>query len=86
MPPTRLLIGLSVGSGFEAADAVAVRAEGTGLGLVPRPGPAVRVPFPLENRDAGRRLTRHAEPWSAGFANAVGDVLTMAARQAAGLP
>ncbi|OWK47078.1 anhydro-N-acetylmuramic acid kinase [Fimbriiglobus ruber] len=84
MPPTRLLIGLSVGSGFEAADAVAVRAEGAGLGLVPRPAPAVRVPFPVEIRDAGRRLTRYAEPWSATFARSVGDVLAMAARLAAG--
>ena len=34
--PTRLLIGLAVGSGFEVATAVAVRADGVGLGMTPR--------------------------------------------------
>ncbi|MBX9584886.1 MAG: hypothetical protein K2X87_31665, partial [Gemmataceae bacterium] len=51
----RLLLGLSVGSGLEGVDAAAVRAGGLGLGLAPRVGPAVRVPFPPSARDVLRQ-------------------------------
>ena len=37
---SRTFIGLSVGSGLEGVDAVAVRVEGLGLDLVPRVVPA----------------------------------------------
>src|SRR5262245_39302223 len=52
----RLLIGLSVGSGLEAADAVLVRAGGVGLDLVPAVASAVRVAFPPSVRDAIRTV------------------------------
>src|SRR5438105_4591812 len=68
---TRLLIGLGVGSGCEAADAVAVRADGLGLALAPRVVGAARVP-----------LTRR--PRAAETAREAGDALAVAARQAAG--
>jgi anhydro-N-acetylmuramic acid kinase len=45
MPPTRLLIGLSVGSARDAADAALVRAAGLGLGMTPRVELAVRPPI-----------------------------------------
>src|SRR5688500_3229383 len=44
MPPTRLLIGLSVGSARDAVDAALVRAAGLGLGMTPRVALAVRQP------------------------------------------
>src|SRR5438034_905197 len=57
---SRVLIGLSVGSGLEGADAVAVRAGGLGLDLAPAVAAAVRVAFPPSVRDAVR--TSSASP------------------------
>lgn len=67
MPPHRTLIGLAVGSGGDAADAVAVRADGVGLGLTATVAGSARVPVPPPVGDARR----------------VGDALAQAARQAA---
>ncbi len=64
----RTLIGLAIGSGLEAADAVAVRAEGVGLSLTPRVVGSARVPIPPGSSDSVRRA---------------GDALVQAARQAA---
>ena len=50
----RLLIGLSVSSGLEGVDAVAVRVAGLGLDLIPRVASAVRVAFPPPVRDVCR--------------------------------
>lgn len=47
----RLLIGLSVGSGLEGVDAVAIRADGIALDLVPVVATAVRVAFPPAVRE-----------------------------------
>jgi anhydro-N-acetylmuramic acid kinase len=45
MPPTRLLVGLSVASGRDAVDAALVRAAGVGLGMTPRVYLHVRHPL-----------------------------------------
>lgn len=54
---SRLLIGLSVGSGIEGIDAAAVRAAGVGLDLTPTVAATVRVAFPLTVRDFVRSTT-----------------------------
>ena len=62
---TRILIGLSVGSGLEGVDAAVVRAAGVGLELVPRADRAARVPFPPAARDLLKNsggLTPHGPP------------------------
>ncbi len=82
--PSRLLIGLSVGSGFEAADAAAVRVEGAGPGLAARVVGTARVSLGAEVRDAGRHLLRQADPWPTGFARTLAAELAMAARKAGG--
>jgi anhydro-N-acetylmuramic acid kinase len=51
---SRLLLGLSVGSGLEGADAALVRAGAVGLELAPAVAAAVRVAFPPSARDAVR--------------------------------
>jgi anhydro-N-acetylmuramic acid kinase len=51
---SRLLIGLSIGSGLEAADAVVVQADGVGLDLTATIAAAIRVAFPPSVRDAIR--------------------------------
>jgi anhydro-N-acetylmuramic acid kinase len=62
---SRYLIGLSVGSGLEAADAVLVRAGAGGLDLAPAVAASARVAFPPAVRDqirasaASPDLTRH---------------------------
>jgi anhydro-N-acetylmuramic acid kinase len=48
---SRVLIGLSVGSGLEGVDAAVVRGTGVGLELAPRAERALRVPFPPAARD-----------------------------------
>ncbi|MBA4190313.1 MAG: hypothetical protein C0467_20190 [Planctomycetaceae bacterium] len=48
---SRLLIGLSVGSGLEGVDAAAVQATGIGTELTPKVPASVRVAFPLTVRD-----------------------------------
>ena len=55
---SRLLIGLSVGSGLEGVDAVAIRADGIALDLAPVVAAAVRVAFPPAVRDAVRAAPR----------------------------
>lgn len=50
MPP-RILIGLSVGSGLEGADAAVVRTDRVGLDLAPRVERTVHVPFPATLRE-----------------------------------
>jgi anhydro-N-acetylmuramic acid kinase len=79
----RTLIGLAIGSGFEAAAAAAVRSEGAGPGMAARVLATVRTPIPAEVRDAGRHLLRQADPWPTDFARGLGEVLALAARQAA---
>jgi anhydro-N-acetylmuramic acid kinase len=77
---SRLLIGLSVGSGLEAADATVVRADGVGLDLAPAVPAAVRVAFPPAVRDVirtapGSPVTPH------DFVRNVAETLVHAARQ-----
>lgn len=64
----RTLIGLAIGSGLEAADAVALRADGVGLGITAKCVGSARVPVPGGTSDPTRRI---------------GDALVQAARQAA---
>jgi anhydro-N-acetylmuramic acid kinase len=82
--PSRLLIGLSIGSGFEAADAATVRAEGVGPGLAARVAGTSRVSLGAELRDAGRHLLRQADPWPTAFARDLAAELAMATRKAMG--
>src|SRR5262249_13445232 len=49
---SRTLLGLSIGSGLEAADAVVVQADGVGLDLAATTAAAIRVAFPPSVRDA----------------------------------
>ena len=51
---SRVLVGLSVGSGLEGVDAAVVRAAGIGLDLAPQVVRAGRVAFPPAARDAFR--------------------------------
>jgi anhydro-N-acetylmuramic acid kinase len=78
-----VLIGLAVGSGFEAADAAVVRADGAGPGMSVRMAGTARVPLSAELRDAGRHLLRQADPWPTDFARRLGGELATAARKAA---
>ena len=71
---SRLLIGLSVGSGLEGVDAALVRVAGVGLSAAPHVEASARLPFPPHVRDAVRR------PTSSRNAREVGDALTAAAR------
>ena len=50
----RVLIGLSVGSGLEGADAAVVRGPGVGLALAPAVPKAVRVLFPPQGEKQRR--------------------------------
>lgn len=59
---SRLLIGLSVGSGLEGVDAAAVQAAGVGLDLAPAVSATVRVAFPLTVRDFVRSAAPGAPP------------------------
>src|SRR5262245_15832306 len=72
---SRLLIGLSVGSGLEAADAVVLRAAGVGLDLAPAVVTAIRVTFPPSVRDVVRAATPE-------LVRNVAETLVHAARQA----
>lgn len=81
---TRTLLGLSVGSGLEGVDAVAVRAEGLGLALVPRVVPAARIAFPPAVRDVIRASVGSPAPLPPEFSRAVADTAVFAARQALG--
>src|SRR5436305_11730715 len=79
---SRTFIGLSVGSGLEGVDAVAVRVEGLGLDLVPRVVPAGRVAFPPSVRDVIRASAAAPTPLPPEFLRTVADAATFAARQA----
>jgi anhydro-N-acetylmuramic acid kinase len=72
----RTLVGLSVGSGLEGADACVVRAPGVGLALGPTVQKAVRVLFPPAARD---QLRPGATPMPDLVRN-VADTLVHAAR------
>jgi anhydro-N-acetylmuramic acid kinase len=78
---SRTFIGLSVGSGLEGVDAVAVRVEGLGLDLKPRLVPAGRIVFPPAVRDVIRagNVSTAILP---DFLRAVADTAVYAARQA----
>jgi anhydro-N-acetylmuramic acid kinase len=75
---TRTLIGLAVGSGLEGVDAVALRAEGLGLGVVSRVVPVTRVAFPPAVRDVLRAGTAFTPECLRGIA----ETAIFAARQA----
>src|SRR5689334_1316822 len=79
---SRTLLGLAVSSGLEGVDAVAVRAEGLGLALVPRVVPATRVAFPPAVRDVIRASATSPAPLTAEHLRAVGDTVVFAGRQA----
>ena len=86
---TRTFVGLSVGSGLEGVDAAAVRADGLGLGLVPRVVAAPRVAFPPGVRDVFRAAHGSPAPLPPEVVRAVGETAVFAARQAlskAGVP
>lgn len=73
---SRTLVGLSVGSGLEGADACVVRAPGVGLALGPTVPKAVRVLFPPAARDQ----LRPGATASVDLVRNVGDTLVHAAR------
>jgi anhydro-N-acetylmuramic acid kinase len=77
---SRTFLGLSVGSGLEGVDAVAVRVEGLGLGLTPRVVPTARVAFPPAVRDVIRAGS--TGPVALEFLRGVADTIVFAARQA----
>ena len=79
---SRTFIGLSVGSGLEGVDAVAVRVEGLGLDLVPRVVPAGRIAFPPAVRDVIRASALSPAPLPPEFLRTVADTAVFAARQA----
>ncbi len=79
---SRTFIGLSVGSGLEGVDAVAVRVEGLGLDLVPRVVPGGRVAFPPAVRDLIRALATSPASVPPEFVRTVADTAVFAARQA----
>ncbi len=75
---TRTLIGLAVGSGLEGVDAVALRAEGLGLGVVSRVVPVTRVAFPPAVRD----VLRTGTAFTPECLRAIAETAIFAARQA----
>jgi len=77
---SRVLIGLSVGSGLEGVDAAVVRAAGVGLDLVPRVERAVRVSFPPAARDVLRNSGGLTPPGSPELTRNVADTAVHAAR------
>jgi anhydro-N-acetylmuramic acid kinase len=76
---SRTFLGLSVGSGLEGVDAVAVRVTGLGLDMAPRVVPSARVAFPPVVRDAIRSAAGAA---AVEFRRGVADTVVYAARQA----
>jgi anhydro-N-acetylmuramic acid kinase len=76
MSPSRLLVGLAVGSGLEGVDAAAVRVAGVGLSARPLVERHARTAFLPHVRDALRRPPTERLPRD------VGDALATAARQA----
>ncbi|MCZ2342897.1 MAG: anhydro-N-acetylmuramic acid kinase [Bacteroidales bacterium] len=80
---SRAIIGLSIGSGFEAADAVLVQAAGIGLGLTPTITGTARIPFSQETSQAARAAFRLGEKWPAELNQTLGETVAQAARQAA---
>jgi anhydro-N-acetylmuramic acid kinase len=79
---SRTFLGLSVGSGLEGVDAVAVRVTGLGLDLTPRVVPAGRAAFPPAVRDLIKSGSPGPPPPE--FMRGVADTAVFAARQALG--
>ena len=61
--PSRIVIGVAIGSGLEGPDVAVIRLSGIGLELVPRIEKSKRVAFPATVRDA---LHSFLEPHSTG--------------------
>ncbi len=78
----RTLLGLSVSSGLEGVDAVAVRVEGLGLDLVSRVVAVPRVAFPPVVRDVIRAPATAPVAPPPEFLRTVADAAVFAARQA----
>src|SRR5579883_866319 len=78
---SRILLGLSIGSGLEGVDAVTARVEGLGLDIVPRIVPTMRVSFPPNVRDAIRASANNPTLFPPEFLRAVADTIVFAARQ-----
>lgn len=79
---SRVLVGLSVGSGLEGVDAALVRAGGVGLDLVPAVSGALRVAFPPTARDAVRSAAPGSHlPATPDLIPNVADTAIHAARQ-----
>lgn len=74
---TRTVVGLGLGSGREAVDAVAVRIVGVGLAMLARPAGHARVPVPADVRDALASQSRTAP-------RLLAELLALAANRAAG--
>jgi anhydro-N-acetylmuramic acid kinase len=79
---SRLIIGLSAGSGLEGFDAAAVRAGGVGLDLAPAVVASVRVAFPPAVRDVFRLAPDRPPPPE--FVRNVADTAVHAARHVLG--
>lgn len=79
---SRIFLGLSVGSGLEGVDAVAVRIDGLGLDLTPRVVPAGRVAFPPAVRDVIRASALAPAAVPPEFLRTIADTAVFAARQA----
>lgn len=79
---SRTVIGLAIGSGLEAVDAVVVRVAGIGLGMTPTIAGAARVPFGLETSCTARAAARLGEKWPADWNRTLGETCAQAVRQA----
>lgn len=77
----RTLIGLAVGSGFEAADAAVVRVGGIGLGMSPTVVGTARIVLSKDLGEAARTACRSGEAWPTDASRLIGESLTQAARQ-----
>ncbi|CAN5562460.1 anhydro-N-acetylmuramic acid kinase [soil metagenome] len=77
MISSRLLVGIAVGSGHEGVDASLVQVEGEGLSIQTQVRRAMRLPFPLELREA--IVNKRQPPPYRG----VGDCLAGAVRRVA---
>jgi anhydro-N-acetylmuramic acid kinase len=78
---TRLLIGLSVGSGLEGIDAAAVRCLGLALEMAPSVAATVRVAFPPAVREAIRSAPRGSFVSQPDLVRNVAETAVHAARQ-----
>ena len=80
--PSRTLLGLSVGTGFDSVNAVVAHLTGIGLTISATLTNAVRVPIPGELRDRGRRFLHDGTGWNAASDRTLADTLVFAARKA----